>query len=471
MKTLFKGLCDIKKEDNISFHVPGHKFGRLIKPYLEREKILIEDIDFTEIDGTDNLHDADGIIKNSQDMASSLYGSRKSFFLVNGTTCGIMAMILATLNKNDKLVLPRNCHKSVYSAIQLGEINPYFIYPKVDSDSGMTIGVGSDDVIKAINECPDAKAILITYPNYSGVACDIKKIAQIAKENKMLLLVDEAHGAHLPFSSGLPISALEAGADIVVQSTHKTLPSFTQSSILHIGSELIDERRISYYLGMFQSSSPSYILMSSIDIAMDIMRNDGEKLIKNLLSEILSLKCEISVLGYNIYDETLNEDIFDFDNTKICLSGKSLGLTGHELENILKDKKIICEYSTQTYCLLVASVANTKEDFNILKEALIDIKENHSKDKGLENVENFDIIKVEKCDNTKFSRNMKKKSIDYKNAKGLVSGDFIVPYPPGVPIICPGEIINEEVLKRLEYFCKTDYKVIGLCENRIKVLV
>lgn len=291
-KYILNQLGEIVNNNIVSFHVPGHKLGK-IYDRLGYSNILenIYKMDTTEILGTDNLHSPDGIIKKSQERAARVFKSKNTYYLINGSTCGIQGAIMSVCNPKDKIIVNRDCHQSVINTFILGDIEPVYIYPQIDTKTNILMGIKIEDAIKTINDNLDAKAILLTYPTYYGKVYDLKTICDYAHSKGMIVIVDEAHGAHLGLSNRLPMTALEQGADIVIQSTHKTLPSFTQSSMLHIQGERINQDRLTSILRMIESSSPSYMLMSSLELAVDIYEKKGEFLMEELLHniDILSL--------------------------------------------------------------------------------------------------------------------------------------------------------------------------------------
>ena len=286
-KSILNQLGEIVNNNLVSFHVPGHKLGK-IYDRLGYSNILesLYKMDTTEILGTDNLHSPEGIIKESQERAARVFNSKNTYYLVNGSTCGIQAAIMSVCNPKDKIIVNRDCHQSVINTLILGDIEPAYIYPQIDNKTNILMGIKIEDAIDTIDKNLDAKAILLTYPTYYGKVYDLKTICNYAHSKGMMVIVDEAHGAHLGLSDKLPMTALEQGADIVVQSTHKTLPSFTQSSMIHIQGERVNQERLTSILRMIESSSPSYMLMSSLELAVDIYETKGKDLMDELLDNI-----------------------------------------------------------------------------------------------------------------------------------------------------------------------------------------
>ena len=461
---LIDNLKALMEENLISFHVPGHKNGRIIKEYYNKYFSDILKIDTTEIPGTDNLHKAEAGILNSQIRVSRLYKSKKSYILVNGTTSGILSMILAATEPNDKILVAKNCHKSIYNGILLGNLNPVFIEEMVDKETGIILDISLDEIEKKLLDNPEIRAVIITYPTYNGICSDISGICDLMNKYNKILLVDEAHGAHLPLSEELPFSSIDFGADIVVQSTHKSLPSFTQSSVLHVNSKRVDIGKLEMMLSTFQSSSPSYILMSSIDIAMEIFENCGQLLMKELIENINWFKDKLHLnTNFRMIDRNFNgfNKTYGFDITKINIVTTIEGYLGYEIEKILRNNfHIQIEFSTERIVLLLASISNNREDFEKLLEALISIS-GYRKPVFLNEI-NVKTFSLERKISMNKAFHLKGDIINIDESIGCVSLDFIIPYPPGVPIITPGEVITREIVEYMKILINNGCSVIGL---------
>lgn len=454
-------LMKNNKNNLISFHVPGHKNGKIYD--LLGYKDLLESIykmDTTEIIGTDNLHSPEGIIKKSQEKASRVFKSNKTYFLVNGTTCGIQSSIMSICNDNDKILVNRDCHHSVINACILGNINPVYIDYKLDNDYFILEGVLEEDVIKSIDENLDAKALVLTYPTYYGATYDLEKICEYAHKKNMVVIVDEAHGAHLGLSEKLPKTALEQGADIVIQSTHKTLPSFTQSSMLHIKGGKVDSSKISEILRIIETSSPSYLLMSSLEIATEIYEKYGRDLMDKLLENIDNFIKDISK---NDFVKVYNK----FDKTKIFISLKKLGITGYELEKILRKNNIQVELSNYYGVLLICTISNYYDDFESIKNAINNIITD-KKDKYFEELRTINYPKIipKKILNPREAFYKNKKSVKIYDSIGQISGEYIIPYPPGVSILSPGEIITKEIIDYILYL--KEMNISGISDTSLE---
>ncbi len=453
------------KDDNLtSFHVPGHKTGKIFQK-LGYKNILekIYTLDTTEIDGTDNLHNAKEIIKESQDRAARVFNSDKTIYLVNGTTCGIEASIMAVCNPKSKIIVNRDCHQSVINACILGDIDPVYIESKVCKKTNIIMGVDVENTKSVIDNNLDAKAIVLTYPTYYGKTFDLKSVCDYAHSKNIIVIVDEAHGAHLQLSNNLPKSAIEQEADIIIQSTHKTLPSFTQSSMMHVKGNRVDTNKIEAMLRFLESSSPSYVLLTSLELAVDIYDNYGIKLMENLLSNINNFKSKFKNNENIIIDNNM-------DKTKIFISLKKLGITGYELDSILREKyKIQVELSNYYGVLLICTIGNDEEDFVRLKRALDDFILNTNDKELLEDI-NYPENIPEKVLNPRQAFYSDKHSVKLEDSIGKISGEYIIPYPPGISLISPGEIITKEIITYIQEGVKSGMIVSGIKDINLEYI-
>ena len=467
MGKLEEKLENYFNENYLPMHMPGHK--RNIK--LLGEKLPYK-IDITEIEGFDDLHHPEGIIKEIEEKAKKIYKSKKSFILVNGSTCGILAGIRSVVNYGDKVLVARNSHKSVYNAIEINCLNPIYVLPKIDK-YGINKNIKADDIENILEKNKDIKLVIITSPTYEGVLSDVKSIVNIAHKYKVPVLVDEAHGAHLSFMENSNFEALNCGADIVIQSLHKTLPALTGTAILHIKGDLVKEEDVRRELSIFETSSPSYILMSSIDECLDLIERNGEKLfldyqenLKYFYNEAKALK-KLKVLG----NELLEKNLYDFG--KIVVITKNTNITGKELSDILrKDYKIEVEMSSNYYIIAMTSICDSKESFERLLNALKEI------DLKLEEVEDntvsykIQLPKKEMTINEALeSKNFKLEN--YKNLEGKISKEYIFAYPPGIPIITPGEVLDKNIINIIESYIKSNIELRSTFDKfpNIKIVV
>jgi len=457
---LINGLLEYISHRNIPFHMPGHKNNANEFKELNIIQENIFKMDLTEVEGVDNLHSPEGIIKDAQGKLSKCLKSKESFMLVNGSTSGIYSMILGLTKPKDKIIIQRNCHRSVYSAAFLGDLEVEYINPSVLKDFNIPVSINLDEAFKVIEKNKDAKAIVVTYPTYYGTCLDLKRLIEYAHRFNILVLVDEAHGAHFPFNSKLPKSAMELGADVSVNSFHKTLPSLTQTAVLNVNHG-VDSTGIKYMLKIFQSTSPSYILMSSIDAARSIMEGEGERLLDEVIGYIEDLKRNIRYVdGFKILDENYlgRSDIYDIDKTRIVINSK---IGGKNLENILrKEHNIQVEMSDLYNIVLIGSVGDKKEFYDSLRKALLKIKDKFQGHKNTDLASKN--LNYQKVLSLKDAYYMPKRRVKIKEAKGLISGEMVVPYPPGIPILVPGEIITQDIIDLID-----EYKSSGITLNGI----
>lgn len=457
-------LEELRDDNLVSFHVPGHKMGKIFQK-LGYENIIekIYTLDTTEIDGTDNLHNAKEIIKESQGRASKVFNSDKAIYLVNGTTCGIEAAIMSVCNPKSKIIVNRDCHQSVINACILGDIEPVYISSKVCKKTNIIMGVDIEDVKLVIDNNLDAKAIVLTYPTYYGRTFDLKTICDYAHSKNMIVIVDEAHGSHLQLSDELPESAINQGADIIIQSTHKTLPAFTQSSMMHIKGNMVDENRIRTMLRFLESSSPSYVLLTSLELAVDIYDKYGTKLMNDLLSNIEKFKSKFKNNENIIIDNNM-------DKTKIFISLKKLGITGYELDNILREEyKIQVELSNYYGVLLICTIGNDEEDFIRLENSLYSLLSKINKKELLKDT-NYPESIPKKILNPRDAFYSNKKSVRLEDSIGKISGEYIIPYPPGISLISPGEIITQEIITYIQQWVKNGMIVSGIKDINLEYI-
>ena len=383
MKYLIDDLEEYAQSDYYPFHMPGHKRKSLSfpNPY---------EIDITEIDGFDNLHHATGMIKEAEVRGAELYHSKRCFFLVNGSTCGLLSAISAAVSHGGKILVSRNCHKAVYHGIYLNHLEAVYVYPQPVPGLGIQGGILPEDVEKALKEEPDIQAVLMVSPTYDGIVSDVKAIADVAHKAGIPLIVDEAHGAHFAYGDAFPKSALELGADAVIQSVHKTLPSLTQTALLHVknnrpdGGCYLDIKKIERYLQIYQSSSPSYVLMASIEnsiFLMDQYRKEGK--VDEFEADLLKIRKKLEKMKYlRLVEENLvgTAGISDVDISKIVVSVRGSGLTGEMLSRILREKyHLEMEMCGADYVTAIAAIGDSKKGLKHLKKALLEIDKNLEK--------------------------------------------------------------------------------------------
>lgn len=465
---LLDSLVKLKKTSPIPFHMPGHKQNQDFIP-----KNLLS-LDITEIAGFDNLHNPTGIIKDSEELCAKVFGANKSFYLVNGTTSGIESAITALCCPNDKILISRNCHKSVYNGLICSGAVPIYILPET-TFFGTSGTVSPSSVKKALIEHPDIKTALITSPTYEGLCSNIEAIAKILHEKNIPLIVDEAHGSHFAFSDEFPKTALSCGADVVVQSLHKTLPALTQCSVLHIKSNLVDVDKIAKSISMFTTTSPSYILMASIDNCQNILFENSKKLFENytnslnhLIDSTKNLKNIRILTKSEILEKTTAFDS-DFGKIVLLIDNKNVNIVEKYLK---KDYNINIEMSGQNHILLMTSLCDPPLFFSILKKALKEIDQLLTPSENKQSVlpkETTPICPLSPRD----AFFAKTENFPFEESMGLVSGEFIIPYPPGIPIIAPGELITSQTIENVRLCQKANIEIVGCQDknlNTIKII-
>ncbi len=455
------------------FHMPGHKRNEeLLRSLGATGDGSPYSRDYTETEGLDNLYTASGILRESMDRASRLFGSDICWYLVNGSTCGLLTGIFSLLEEGETALIARNCHKAVYNALFLRKAKAKYLMPPVDPHTGIYGSIAPEEVEAALNYHPEIRLVVITSPTYEGVVSDISSISRICHSRGVPLLVDEAHGSHMHFSSFFPKSALDGGADIVIQSVHKTLPSVTQTALLHIQTEsgLVSPQKVYRYLTAFQTSSPSYIFMESIDTCLHIVENHPELFqlyTQRLLafSDRMKSLRNLSVLlkGNDLPEK--HPSFYGFDGGKIVILTKGTTLTGRALELLLLQKyNLQLEMSALSYGIAMTSICDTAEGFQRLGDALLEIDaslssrpKSFSQDTG----ENFPCglpLPKAACSFAE-ADSLPGEYVDLKSAAGRIIKEYIIPYPPGIPVLAPGEIITPEVITFLREGIKAGLEI------------
>lgn len=472
MSEIVNKLQQLKEDNYYPYHMPGHK-----RQMKDEVLSVAYEMDITEIDGFDNLHDAEGIILEGQERLAKLYDSEESHYLVNGSTVGILSAICGVTQKRDTILVARNCHKAVYNAIFLQELKVEYIYPERLVSWDIAGGIDPILLRSILKENREIKAVVITSPTYEGIASNIDVIAKIVHDYKIPLIVDEAHGAHFHFSPRYPKSAVTSGADIVVQSLHKTLPAFTQTAVLHMNGTLVDRYQVNRYLSIFQSSSPSYILMAGIERCVDIIEMKGTVLIKeffeqmDLFLEQMSCLKNLQVLTEEmIKKESENYGINGKDLGKIVISVKNTEMTGQELYDILRlQYRLQMEMASSSYVLAIMTWLDTKEGFIRLSKALLEIDEQLAKQK-----EKNSILKEVKRPVKKLeiwqALQEKVDQVELSICEGKIAATYVNLYPPGIPLITPGEIISKEMIRQIEEYVELGLHVQGVENHCVGVV-
>lgn len=452
-------------EHNVSFDVPGHHQNNIDEKFSKifGDKIYLADVNAPR--GLDNLANTNGAIKKAQELWADATGAKKARFLVNGSTSGILVMLLSCLKADEKILLPRNVHKSVINGLVLCGASPVFIMPEIDLSTEIVNQISFDQWKKVIDENSDAKAIFIINPTYFGATCDLKKVVDYAHQKGMMALVDEAHGSHFYFNDKFPITAIAAGADMATLSVHKTAGSLTQSSVLLINSDRIDEYSINKAFNFITTTSPNMTLIASLDAARHYMVFKGKERLDEVLEIYSYAFSEINkIKGFKVRGEKHFKEngAFSFDHSKLVIEIEKLRLNGFEIYNLLKDKYNIQIELAETYVFLcILSIGTYKKDIDKLILSLKDISKLYYDD-NITYVDNhyFQSFPKSYC-RPRDAYHAPLKVVSYKDALNCVSKDMIMIYPPGIPIIIPGEIFTKEVIKQIDYYKSINAKILS----------
>ncbi|MDD6325943.1 MAG: aminotransferase class V-fold PLP-dependent enzyme [Lachnospiraceae bacterium] len=443
------------------FHMPGHKrqFHPFFDPYT---------MDITEIYGFDNLHHAEGILLEAQQRAAYLYHASETFYLVNGSTCGILAAVAAATKRGGKILMARNCHKAAYHAALLNDLEVSYLYPAADMTRGLSGAIDPDEVEEMLKKDASLRTVLITSPTYDGVCSDVRRIAEIVHQHDGILIVDEAHGAHFGMHPYFPEHALSCGADLVINSVHKTLPSLTQTALLHVQGTRVDRERLKSFLGIYQTSSPSYVLMAGIDACVRLLLEHGTELFDAFAKRLERLRAQLSDLQVLelIRGTEPKLQAYDYDRSKILIATQRSSLSGSELSEILRSQyQLEMEMDSEHYVTAITTIADTEEGLDRLAEALIRI------DAGLERrpeqmAQPLAMWKNEAVLRIQEAVDAGKKSLPLVQSEGTVSAEFVYLYPPGIPLLVPGERISGELLEKLLQYRADGFALEGMADYR-----
>lgn len=468
---ILEALEKMKAARLVPFDVPGHKRGR---GNLDLANFLGQDcldVDVNSMKMLDNLCHPTSVILDAEKLAAEAFGAENSFFMIGGTTSAVQAMVLSTVNPGEKIILPRNVHRSAINALILCGATPVYINPQVDNRLGISLGMKVEEVISAMKKNPEAKAVLVNNPTYYGICSDIEKITQAAHEHGMKLLADEAHGTQFYFNSKLPKSAMSVGADMAAVSMHKSGGSLTQSSLLLTGKN-INSGYVHQIINLTQSTSGSYLLMSSLDVSRRNLALNGEKIFDGVINLTEYARDEINSLGgWYAYSKEIADGnaVADFDITKLSIFTCAVGLAGIEVYDILRDEyDIQVEFGDISNILAYVSIGDRKKDIERLVSALADIKRNYRKDPSR-------LLKMEYIDpivdaTPKEAFYSKKKSLPIDETVGETAAEFLMCYPPGIPILAPGERVTQEILDYIHYAKRKGCQITGPADMSIKNL-
>lgn len=447
-----EALLRHKKNRVVPFDVPGHKGGRGIPELTQFLGTDCLKVDVNSMKPLDNLIHPVSVIKAAEELAAEAFGAAAAFFMVNGTTAAVQAMIMSVCKAGDKIIMPRNVHRSSINALVVCGAIPVYVNPGVNHELGIPLGMSLEEIKTAVRENPDAKAILVNNPTYYGICSNLREIAVLAHENGMLLLADEAHGAHFYFGDNLPVSAMNAGADMAAVSMHKTGGSLTQSSFL-LCNKAVDPGYVRQIINLTQTTSASYLLLSSLDLARKNMHLNGKAMVEKTIFLAEYAREEINKQGgyYAFSSELINDDtIFDFDLTKLSVHTADIGLAGVEVYDLLRDEyDIQIEFGDIGNILAIISAGDRPFEIERLISALSEIKRIYGKDKvGMLNHEYIDPVVAVTPQKAFYHA---KKPVALKEGIGHIAGEFVMCYPPGIPILAPGERITKDIIDYIIY--------------------
>lgn len=468
---VYQALEAFKKKRVVPFDVPGHKRGRGNPELVQLLGEKCVSLDVNSMKSLDNLGHPISVIKEAEELTADAFGASHAFLMVNGTTSAVQSMILAVCKLGDKIILPRNVHKSVINALVLCGGIPIYVDVEVDHKIGIALGVTVAAMTRAMDANPDAKAIFINNPTYYGICSNIKEITRLAHERGMKVLVDEAHGTHLYFGNHLPMSAMEAGADIAAVSMHKSGGSLTQSSILLCG-EGFDAEYMRQIINLTQTTSASYLLLSSLDISRRNLALRGFESFEKVARMAEYARSEINAIGgYYAYGKELidGNSVYDYDVTKLSVYTRGIGLTGIEVYDLLRDEyDIQIEFGDIGNILAYISIGDRIQDIERLVGALEDIKREYSKT----DTDQFcgDFIQPEVVLSPQKAFYSQKHQVDLDKSSGCICGELVMCYPPGIPILTPGEKITDEIIAYIKYAKEKGCSLQGTLDSMVEKL-
>lgn len=459
---LYEALKNYKSHRIVPFDVPGHKQGRGNPELTEFLGKQCLSVDVNSMKPLDNLCHPTSVIKEAQELTADAFGASSAFFMVNGTSAAVQTMILSSAKAGEKIIMPRNVHRSAINALVVCGAVPIYVNPGVNRELGIPLGMSFNDVKKAIDENPDAKAVFVNNPTYYGICSDLKAITDYAHKHNMLVLADEAHGTHFYFGENMPVSAMAAGADLSAVSMHKTGGSLTQSSLLLSGGK-INDGYIRKIINLIGTTSGSYLLMSSLDISRRNLALRGKEMFSRVINLASYAREEINRTdGYWAFaDDLINgSNVYAFDNTKLSIHTRSIGLAGIEVYDILRDEYgMQVEFGDLANILAIISMGDSSLEIERLVSAMQEIKRLYSKDKtGLFDHEYISPVVVTTPQKAFYSE---KKYMPIESSAGNISTEFVMCYPPGIPILAPGEKITKEILEYIRYAKEKGCLVLG----------
>ena len=466
---VYEALERLKRRRVVPFDVPGHKRGRGNPELVELLGEKCVSLDVNSMKPLDNLCHPVSVIKEAEELAAEAFRAAHAFFMVGGTTSSVQSMVLSCCKAGDKIILPRNVHKSVINALVLCGAIPVYVNPEVDNKLGISLGMQVAEVEKAIKENPEAVAVLVNNPTYYGICSDLRTIVQVAHAHKMLVLVDEAHGTHLYFGENLPVCAMDAGADMASVSMHKSGGSLTQSSLLLTGKN-VNWEYVSQIINLTQTTSASYLLISSLDISRRNLALRGKESFEKVSRMAEYAREEInSIGGFYAYGKDMinGGSIYDFDVTKLSVYTRDIGLAGIEVYDLLRDAYDI-QIELGDNILAYISIGDRIQDIERLVGALADIKRLYAKNP--EQMPNAEYIKPTVCVSPQTAFYGEKKSVPIRETEGMICSEFVMCYPPGIPILAPGEMITREIIDYIIYAKEKGCSMQGMQDPAVESL-
>lgn len=449
---LYEALENLRKKRIVPFDVPGHKRGRGNPELVALLGEKCVGLDVNSMKPLDNLCHPSSVIREAEALAADAFGAANAFFMVGGTTSAVQSMILSVCKDGEKIIMPRNVHKSVINALILNGAVPVYVNPEVDNQLGIALGMEPEKLKKAVEDNPDAKAVLVNNPTYYGICSDMRAIVDIAHSHGMKVLADEAHGTHFYFNNRLPVSAMAAGADMAAVSMHKSGGSLTQSSLLLLNDSM-NADYVRQIINLTQTTSASYLLMSSLDISRRNLALKGEKSFEKVIDMAAYARAEINDIGgYYAYGKELvnGTSVYDFDVTKLAVYTRDIGLAGIEVYDLLRDEyDIQIEFGDISNILAYISIGDRLQDIERLVGALYDLKRLYRRDKaGMLSAEYFSPEVAVPPRKAFYSPKI---SLPLKEAEGRICTEFVMCYPPGIPILAPGELITKDIIEYIDY--------------------
>jgi arginine decarboxylase len=463
---LFTALQTWADRDDAAFHTPGHKKGQGSSPEFRAsigDKALRADL--PELPELDNLFAPQGVIQQAQALAADAFGADRTWFLANGSTAGVIAAILATCNPGDTIILPRNVHQSVISGLILGGANPVFVMPEYNADWDIAHGVTTESIDQALQQHPQTKAVLIVSPTYYGVCCNVAEIVELTRRYNIPLIVDEAHGAHFRFHPNLPMPALEAGADVVIQSTHKTLAALTQAAMLHLKGDRVSPERLRRSLQLIQSTSPNYLLLASLDAARQQMATAGKQLLTQTLTLVESVSSKLATMpNIRVFDYPLQ-----FDRTRLTITVTDLGITGFTADAILTEQfGVICELPSLRNLTFIFSIGTTARDADRLVHAIGQLAQQSHPIEPIPTPTQLPPAETMISPREAFFATAQ--TVPIAQSIDQVSAELICPYPPGIPLLLPGERITAGAIDYLQWVVRSGGFISGCADPELQTI-